>query len=66
MPKDEEGGGRFMKESLLKLLKEMYGITSVSELNRALSRGEKLNIGIMTTGGQNDDRKVAGVQRAGV
>lgn len=55
-----------MKESLLKLLKEMYGITSVSELNRALSRGEKLNIGIMTTGGQNDDRKVAGVQRAGV
>lgn len=53
-----------MKEEIMKLLYELFGINNEKELNIALRDAEKLNIGAMTTRIKDDKDKQ--VQRVGV
>ena len=55
---------RLMKEEIMKLLYELFGINNEKELNIALRDAEKLNIGAMTTRIKDDKDKQ--VQRVGV
>jgi len=38
-----------MKDEIMRLLEDLFGIKSEKELNIALRDAEKLNIGVMTT-----------------
>lgn len=38
-----------MKKEIMKMLEDLFGIKDERELNIALQKAEKLNIGIMTT-----------------
>ncbi len=51
-----------MKEEILKMLEDLFGIKDEKELNIALQRAEKLNIGIMTTRRDNGDSRTQRVR----
>ena len=44
-----------MKEEILKMLEDLFGIKDEKELNIALQKAEKINIGIMTTRRDNEN-----------
>ena len=51
-----------MKKEIMEMLESLFGIKDEKELNIALQKAEKLNIGIMTT--RKDYGKDRGTQRA--
>lgn len=66
MYKDKGGGGKHMnKESLMKYLKENFGIENERDFAIAFRNMQKLNIGIMTTKEKEGDG-IAGAERAEV
>lgn len=56
------------KELVMEYLKKEFGIKNEQELMKAFAKTKKVNIGIMTTGGkeEEEDDRITGFKRADV
>lgn len=54
------------KESVMEYLKKEFGIKDEQDFMKAFAKAKKINIGVMTTGGKEEDDRITQFKRADV